>query len=131
MGVILSSIDLIMIQQFLTTFCRFIGLLYRDEKTKKILTLACTYFLALMMLVSSVFFNIYRNVINVGFAFYYQNGMSAQELKDLTNNENQYIKILETICIYCENFYPTCIGFGVLMIYYNLGSSHTIIFDDK
>ena len=39
---------------------------------------------------------------------------------------------METISIYCANVYPTFIGFGLLMIYYNLGSGTTaIIFNDQ
>ena len=58
--------------------------------------------------------------------------MSIETLKQVVNTETYWITLLETICIYCINVYPTFIGFGLLMIYYNLGSGTTaMIFNES
>ena len=60
-----------------------------------------TYLLTLFMVISSIYNNLYRNIVNIVYAFKYTNHMTCEQIASIVNGEDQYIKFLEDLSIVC------------------------------
>lgn len=127
LGVIMVVIDLIMIYWFVTSFGRFIILLFPKSKSKskgkKCFLLLYTFFISLILFSKTAYKNVYSKIVNLWFAYEVPLPVTLGDIINSLNHEAEWLRTIESMFMIQQNVIPVLIGISVLIIFYNFGTS--------